>query len=288
MNSVVYEEIVKAIRADGCKDVSTYITFSKIDFSKICLDTQSAIDQKKIYTPTKPIDINSLGKFSEVEMKAFQNQVIKTNKISNETLNAGEKAWRTEVPSVTVKNPLYNLQSIKDLVFNESIFNIASLFLGGSAKITFVKVKKSYANFNIYSSDQKYHSDDNSANFLKIIIYLNDVGVRDGGFHYVKNSRSDFRLGEYSYYNDSDVSLKYPKENIIYFKGKAGSAMFADTLGIHKGGRSSNKDRFALLLNFGLEREYEGSQDDQAIKKELYESLSHSQKEMCKFMVVED
>ena len=114
MNSVVYEEIVKAIRADGCKDVSTYINFSKIDFSKICLDTQSAIDQKKIYTPTKPIDINSLGKFSEVEMKAFQNQVIKTNKISNETLNAGEKAWRTEVPSVTVKNPLYNLQSIKD------------------------------------------------------------------------------------------------------------------------------------------------------------------------------
>ena len=283
-----YEEIVKAIKSDGCKDVSAYMNFYKSDFSKICTDTQSAIDQKKIYIPTKPIDINSLVKFSEEEMKAFQDQVIKTNKISNETLNAGEKVWRKEVPSVTVKNPLYNLQSIKDIVFNENIFNIASLFLGGSAKITFVKVKKSYANLNIYASDQKYHSDDNSHNFLKIIIYLNDIGVEDGGFHYVKNTRADVRLGEYTYYNDIDVSLKYPKENIINFTGKAGSAMFADTLGIHKGGKPTNKDRFALFLNFGLEREYEGSQNDQAIKKELYESLNHSQKEMCEFMIVED
>jgi hypothetical protein len=276
-------EIVGALKKYGC---CKYYKFTKVDCQSIVTEIQSAINKNNVYLPQLPTKIDILKASTKKEMEEYQ-ALMSTRRISTKTLSEGEDVWRKKVPLVTIKDPLYNLKIIPHLVLNEEVSKIASNFLGGPAKITFIKVKKTYGNKNIFSSDQRYHHDDNSDNFIKVIIYLSNVEAGDGAFHYVKNSKADYSSGGY-YISDSDVSSRYPKENILEFTGKAGSAIFADTLGLHKAGISSGKDRFALLVSYGLEREYNGHGKDQVIKKELYESLSPNQKKLCEFMDIKD
>jgi len=273
----------------GCYIVREVADFRKVNFKKIQKDTQNLIDKLIVYTPSRSFNLSDLSTEPGIDMEKFQKTFqLGEQKISNSLFKGGEKNWSNLVPQVTIKEPLYNLPSISDLVFNPMWLDIASDYLGGPAKITFAKVKKTYGNnININSTDQKYHVDDNAdEKLLKFIIYLNDVEKGNGGFHYVKNSKFNSLKENRHYFEDSEIELAFPEEDILEFIGKAGSAIFVDTLGIHKAGLISNSDRYALLINFGLKREYNGERKDQLIKKDIYDSLNTRVKPMCEFMEI--
>jgi len=113
--------------------------------------------------------------------KLYEKQLINGEvNIPAIAFKAGEQVWRNMTPLVTIKDPLYNIKSLSQIIFNRNVYEIASSYLGEKARIGFVKVKKSYQTNN-FSYNQIYHRDDNGNKILKLLIYLDDVSAAGGG-----------------------------------------------------------------------------------------------------------
>ena len=102
----------------------------------------------------------------------------------------------------------------------------------------------------IYS--QMWHRDPEDKKLLNMFIYLNDVlDEGTGPFHYVPGSHSEgphwktlpqILPPKASYPGDGNVERAF-KDNILVALAPAGTVIFADTAGLHKGGFSTEKPR---------------------------------------------
>jgi hypothetical protein len=90
---------------------------------------------------------------------------------------------------------------------------------------------------------QKFHFDfDAPPSWLKLFVYLTDVGPDNGPHTYVRGShRSDNpatrRLLQrgYARVSDKDICDAFGDDNVVSIQGKRGTVFFADTRGFHKG-----------------------------------------------------
>lgn len=109
---------------------------------------------------------------------------------------------------------------------------------------------------------QTWHRDLGIGEVYKAFIYLTDVEkIEDGPFIFVAGShnkgrwRNFFkrtRFGREGFFIPDEKLQKFLKENnadgdIVHCFGKAGTVIFADTLGIHKGGYSISKPRIMTI-----------------------------------------
>lgn len=81
---------------------------------------------------------------------------------------------------------------------------------------------------------------------VKLIVYLNDVDETNGAFEYIRKSHrlgrklQDVVWGRYnknskpSRFNDEIINKYYRDESVV-LKGKAGTGIFVDTSGLHRG-----------------------------------------------------
>jgi hypothetical protein len=99
---------------------------------------------------------------------------------------------------------------------------------------------------------QKWHRDPEEKRQMKTFIYLNDVDSETGPFTYVKRSQfgspiygnlfpQELPLGVYP--PDGAVEKAVAAEDIISATGKAGTLIFCDTAGLHRGGYAKSKSR---------------------------------------------
>lgn len=105
---------------------------------------------------------------------------------------------------------------------------------------------------------QNWHRDPEDKKLCKVFIYLNDVDETAGPFIYIKESNFGGRLGNlfpakvtkgYSMKNPENENL-LPKKNIKISTGRAGTVIFCDTAGIHKGGYATGKERLMFTAGF--------------------------------------
>ncbi|MDP3764348.1 MAG: phytanoyl-CoA dioxygenase family protein [bacterium] len=98
---------------------------------------------------------------------------------------------------------------------------------------------------------QRWHRDPEDKKMCKVFLYLNDVDEQAGPFTYVIGSqhggpwRNIFpqRPPKGFYPPAGSVERKIPKENVKTITGKAGTLVFCDTSGLHKGGLATTKER---------------------------------------------
>ncbi len=103
------------------------------------------------------------------------------------------------------------------------------------------------------TQSQRWHRDPQEKRQAKFFIYLSDVDAEAGPFTYVKGSQ----FGSPTYGNTFPQSLplgSYPEigavektvapESIVSALGKAGTVIFCDTAGLHRGGHAKSKSRF--------------------------------------------
>ena len=99
---------------------------------------------------------------------------------------------------------------------------------------------------------QLWHRDPEEKRMMKFFLYLSDVDTESGPFTYVKNS--NYGATKYGslfpqvlpmgvYPDEKEVSIKIKKEDIITATGKAGTVIFCDTAGLHRGGYAKSKER---------------------------------------------
>lgn len=100
---------------------------------------------------------------------------------------------------------------------------------------------------------QRWHRDPGEKRMVKMFIYLNDVDSNAGPFTYVR--KSQFGSGVYGntfpqylpsgiYPPEGAVEKVVNKHDIVEATGKAGSIIFCDTAGLHRGGHAKSKSRF--------------------------------------------
>lgn len=100
---------------------------------------------------------------------------------------------------------------------------------------------------------QQWHRDPQEKRQVKTFIYLNDVDAETGPFTYVKRSqygspvygnlfKQYLPLG--SYPPTAEIEKAVAPADIISATGKAGTMIFCDTAGLHRGGYAKSKSRF--------------------------------------------
>ena len=107
---------------------------------------------------------------------------------------------------------------------------------------------------------QKFHQDFDDIKFLKVFIYLNDVNKKNGPHVYVKESIHNIKKisinDKLSERYDDDIIDNNFKNDIIKICGNAGTMIFEDTHGLHKGNNLKNGKRFVLQLVYGISSFY--------------------------------
>ena len=98
---------------------------------------------------------------------------------------------------------------------------------------------------------------------IKIFIYLNDVDEENGPFKYIHQSHASGRLGtlfpqrqfgRHGFYPpEGSVEKQVSKNDIKSFIGRAGTVVFCDTTGLHKGGYSISRTRIMFTSMFATE-----------------------------------
>jgi hypothetical protein len=100
-------------------------------------------------------------------------------------------------------------------------------------------------------SSQRWHRDYNDRHLLKAFLYLVDVDEGMGPFQYVPGSAGDgpyakewpWRpLGE-NYPGDDELTARVPDSSVETFTGPAGTLVFCNTSGFHRGGLSTSDPR---------------------------------------------
>lgn len=116
---------------------------------------------------------------------------------------------------------------------------------------------------NNLGSGGGWHRDSPSTHQFKAICYLNDVKGDNGPFQYIKQSHKKitvlknyfnqvFKPGQYRF-TDKEIEFylgKNPEQYITENTAKAGTLIYADTKGIHRGKPLSNGVRYVLFCYF--------------------------------------
>ncbi len=100
-------------------------------------------------------------------------------------------------------------------------------------------------------ASQRWHQDPDDKKLVKVFLYLNDVDEGAGPFTYVKGSHASGRWRS-AFPFDPDrgrhpdaamVERLVPPEDRIVATGRAGTVIFCDTSGVHRGGYATMNER---------------------------------------------
>lgn len=101
-------------------------------------------------------------------------------------------------------------------------------------------------------ASQRWHADPDDRRMVKVFLYLNDVDASAGPFTYIRGSQAGGkwrRLFPYApkrksrHPDPAFIHRMIPEEDIAVAIGKAGTIIFCDTSGIHRGGYATAEHR---------------------------------------------
>jgi hypothetical protein len=157
-------------------------------------------------------------------------------------------------PILDLENPFLRF------VLDEKIIGIVAEYLRSAPRfnsLALIQTLTVPANKKRMES-QRWHRDLDDKKMLKVFIYLSDVDENSGPFTYIKESHHGGRwrgvapqlppMG--SYPKDGEVESKVPLSFHFPVVGKAGTLIFADTSGLHRGGFCLERDRLHFVGGF--------------------------------------
>lgn len=153
---------------------------------------------------------------------------------------------------------ILNLPAVQDLLASPVILNIAGQYLGTmpAADVVGIWWNAKFGEKPDSNAAQYFHYDLDRLKWLKVFIYLTDVGPDNGPHEFVRGSHRSgtmplkIRKKLYSRVSDEDIREIYGSENLITMTGKKGTIIFEDTRGFHKGNQVKADPRLVLQLQF--------------------------------------
>lgn len=105
---------------------------------------------------------------------------------------------------------------------------------------------------------QRWHGDPDDQKMCKVFLYLNDVDEGAGPFIYVSGTQHGGRWRDIFHEQpprgfvplERPVGELVPKSDIKHYTGKAGTIIFCDTSGYHRGGYATKNERIMLTMGY--------------------------------------
>jgi hypothetical protein len=108
-------------------------------------------------------------------------------------------------------------------------------FLGCAPTLSYLAAWWSYPTPLGAQQAEFFHRDVDDWRFVKLFVYLTDVGDDSGPHVYVAGSSTSPRLAQIRRFTDDEVVAAFGADSVLRIKGQAGDAFLEDTFGIHKG-----------------------------------------------------
>lgn len=191
-----------------------------------------------------------------IKLQEYANE-LKDNSSQNKTKKYWLDMWDVKAFKMDLSNPFLQF------ALEEKVIAVANAYQKMYSKLhsiglsETIPVKKGAA----ASQSQQWHRDPGNKKFVKVFIYINDVDEGAGPFIYLKKSQPGGKwykifpqLNPYSEksgrISDEDIRSHSNEEDIVHCIGKAGTVVFADTVGFHKGSYSVTDSRFASIITY--------------------------------------
>ncbi len=163
-----------------------------------------------------------------------------------------------KISRVVIPINLQKSSFIKKIIFSQINIETAKTYLknnnfsvGVSCHITnALKISKEEQLGNA----QLYHYDNDFSNFLKMYIYLTDVGFEDGPHTYIENTHKKKKIDHILIKRNSDSEIEKSYISKKTYTGTKGTYFLTDGFGIHKGETVKNNYRIMLNVHYGLEK----------------------------------
>ena len=146
------------------------------------------------------------------------------------------------------------------VVSSRRLLDLANAYLEMWAKLEYVDVWYSVPQPESGQriSSQRWHRDYNDKHLLKVFLYLVDVDENMGPFQYVAGSQPG---GPYAdawgweplgqdYPTEEELEARVPREAVKTFTGPAGTFLFCNTAGFHRGGFSTTAPRVLATATY--------------------------------------
>ena len=149
----------------------------------------------------------------------------------------------------------------KTIVRSETIQRVVGEYFGVTPKLVGVNLWWTFPGAHSENQRRKYahffHRDIDCFKFLKLFVYLNDVGEGGGPHILVRGSHKKKLISQITdiwrerRYIDAEVKEKFG-DDILRIYGKAGTSVFENTLCLHKGETPQKEPRLLLQLEWAL------------------------------------
>jgi hypothetical protein len=175
--------------------------------------------------------------------------------------NMSPSAKKSFLSELLPRNPVLTLHDpLVQFSLSDKILNAVNAYVGV------------YAHFYLYTLNitlpvggdreaifsQRWHRDPEDKKFCKVFVYLTDVDETSGPFTYVKKSNygNQWRYlfpqkpPHGIYPPTGEVEKVIPQSDMISCTGKAGTVIFCDTSGLHRGGYATEKERIMFTAGY--------------------------------------
>ena len=139
------------------------------------------------------------------------------------------------------KSPVVEDNAFFRSALNEKVLDIVNSYMGIRSKLYYATLNLTKPSEGLVGS-QNWHRDEGDRKILKVFIYLTDVDEDSGPFMYVKESVKGLKYGKL--YPQYAPEGNYPTGQIPDYSvmtGKAGTVIFCDTTGLHRGGKGTKE-----------------------------------------------
>lgn len=134
------------------------------------------------------------------------------------------------------------------------ILNVVNAYLGMCAKFRefFLQATVPRPGARTVIASQRWHADPDDRKLVKVFLYLNDVDETAGPFTYIRYTHSGGKWRKLFPYapkrltrhpDPAFIQANIPKEDFVTATGRAGTLIFCDTSGIHRGGYATSRER---------------------------------------------
>jgi len=143
--------------------------------------------------------------------------------------------------------------TVMALSISAPVLRIVSAYLGMFGRLAALDLWYNMPTAGPAAFSQRWHRDPEDKRLIKTFLYLRDVDETNGPFCFVRGSHNDGPLKDVRpssarmYPEDGFVEKNFPSDLIRVCTGKAGTLIFCDTTGFHKGGQPQKDAR--LLFN---------------------------------------
>jgi len=154
-----------------------------------------------------------------------------------------------ETPLIDIENPFVRIS------LEPKVLDIVNSYMNICSKLVYIELSTTniMADESSAMGSQRWHRDPGMKRLIKMFLYVTDVDEESGPFSYVMRSNSggqwrrlypqkQFGYGGI-YPPDGAVDKVVPQDDIKVCTGRAGTLIFCDTTGMHRGGYSVSKSR---------------------------------------------